>query len=69
MESFGAVRMVDIPSCDELRKEMNSQISGIKSKGFSFGQVSNLKLHPDLSVIFLLKLLMKAVYRTCSLPL
>ncbi|EYC07738.1 hypothetical protein Y032_0069g370 [Ancylostoma ceylanicum] len=38
MESFGAVRMVDIPSCDELRKEMSPQISGIKSKGFSFGQ-------------------------------
>ncbi|KIH60245.1 hypothetical protein ANCDUO_09510, partial [Ancylostoma duodenale] len=38
MESFGTVRLVDIPSCDELRKEMSPQISGIKSKGFSFGQ-------------------------------
>ncbi|KHJ80604.1 hypothetical protein OESDEN_19719 [Oesophagostomum dentatum] len=38
MESLGAVRAIDIPSCDELRKEMNPQISGIKTKGFSFGQ-------------------------------
>ncbi|VDO18254.1 unnamed protein product [Heligmosomoides polygyrus] len=37
MEAFGKVRVVDIPACDELRKEMDPQISGIKVKGFAFG--------------------------------
>ncbi|CAJ0599412.1 unnamed protein product [Cylicocyclus nassatus] len=38
METFGKVRLVDIPSLDDLRKEMSPQISGIKPKAFSFGQ-------------------------------
>ncbi|KAK6051333.1 hypothetical protein COOONC_11161 [Cooperia oncophora] len=37
MESFGKVRRVDIPACDPLRKQMNPEISGIKTKGFAFG--------------------------------
>ncbi|VDO24637.1 unnamed protein product [Haemonchus placei] len=37
MESFGNVRRVDIPACDALRKEMDPEISGIKTKGFAFG--------------------------------
>ncbi|PIO64455.1 hypothetical protein TELCIR_13917 [Teladorsagia circumcincta] len=37
MESFGKVRRVDIPVCDTLRKEMNPEISGFKTKGFAFG--------------------------------
>ncbi|KJH43561.1 hypothetical protein DICVIV_10427 [Dictyocaulus viviparus] len=37
METFGSVRMVDIPICDEVRKEMSSEISGIRNKGFGLG--------------------------------
>ncbi|VDM56692.1 unnamed protein product [Angiostrongylus costaricensis] len=37
MEGFGNVRMVDIPVCDEIRREMDPEISGIRNKGFSFG--------------------------------
>ncbi|WKX99645.1 hypothetical protein Q1695_014488 [Nippostrongylus brasiliensis] len=37
METFGKVRRVDIPACDEHRKEMDPEISGIKVKGFVFG--------------------------------
>ncbi|KAK5976525.1 A-kinase anchoring protein 17A [Trichostrongylus colubriformis] len=37
MESFGKVRRVDIPACDPLRKEMDPEISGIRTKGFVFG--------------------------------
>uniref|UniRef100_A0A0K0DJN3 RRM domain-containing protein n=1 Tax=Angiostrongylus cantonensis TaxID=6313 RepID=A0A0K0DJN3_ANGCA len=37
MEAFGNVRMVDIPVCDEIRREMDPEISGIRNKGFSFG--------------------------------
>lgn len=39
-ERFGTVRCVDIPICDPYRRKISAKISGIRTTGFSFGQVS-----------------------------
>uniref|UniRef100_A0A0N5ADJ3 A-kinase anchor protein 17A n=1 Tax=Syphacia muris TaxID=451379 RepID=A0A0N5ADJ3_9BILA len=37
-EQFGKIRCIDIPLLDKYRKQMSSDISGIRSVSFSFGQ-------------------------------
>ncbi|GMR42302.1 hypothetical protein PMAYCL1PPCAC_12497, partial [Pristionchus mayeri] len=38
MGRFGEIRAVDIPSCDPLRAQMPSSLSGLSQKAYSFGQ-------------------------------
>ncbi|VDO27186.1 unnamed protein product [Onchocerca flexuosa] len=52
-ERFGTVRCVDIPICDPYRKKMSAKISGVRTTGFSFGQVSrSLQKENNYSLFF-----------------
>lgn len=35
MSEYGSIRLVDIPQCDPLRKQMDPEISGIRTSSWS----------------------------------